>query len=664
MESVIADFENITAEDFYHISQKEYFIERLNSLPVELSIDLFSKWAEENRYIPEGISDYYGNFDPAFTPHLIEILDRLHPDDPCSVVTVLKSVQSLVTTTVGENLIGAVIRYGLGSILYLTSTKTIGKIRGSANIDSMIDNSNIADYVSPISNRTNRKSTDNALYKEFKVGNQLMVTSYNSIADMKSNPFKYIIKDEYDEAGAEIKDQGDISGILDGRTFAVIDSKTLEISTASRAETSRIWKSFLMGDQRHYHCPCPICGEKQKLVLKRKGQNYGLTFTTEIDKLSGKKRMIPETVRYTCKFCEKDFYEHKKMWMLQNGLWVPEAIASDPSRHSYQIPGLISPALGWNKICQKFIDTEFGGDLLKFKDFTINVLGRPWAAVKKSVKWEILKSRAENYTMGEVPAGEVRKIDGYDIYHGPILFYGGVDVQGDRLELCVTGFGYNGEKWIVDYQIFYGNPENIYDECWDSLDDFVRQHSYSVLGKDVYIGRCAIDSGYDPRKAKRRDKDFNDKAHIVYEFVSTRQDLFVAVMGTPDEKAMGIVKEARISDQKTTLQKRYMVSVSLLKDIIMSVIEQSFGFNTIHVPMFQVIEGKKELVPDEFFQQFLSEVYREDHKNRGKFGWFKVRSRNEVLDTFIYSIAASALDNISTWSNERWSLYYFEVLAA
>ena len=46
---------------------------------------------------------------------------------------------------------------------------------------------------------------------------------------------------------------------------------------------------------------------------------------------------------------------------------------------------------------------------------------------------------------------------------------------------------------------------------------------------------------------------------------------YIAVMGTPDEKAMGIIKEMRISDDKTSLTKRYMVSVSLLKESIMNV---------------------------------------------------------------------------------------------
>ncbi|MCP4393488.1 MAG: hypothetical protein GY804_04370, partial [Alphaproteobacteria bacterium] len=52
-----------------------------------------------------------------------------------------------------------------------------------------------------------------------------------------------------------------------------------------------------------------------------------------------------------------------------------------------------------------------------------------------------------------------------------MLLYSGADVQGDRLEVCTTAFGYNGEKWIVDYQIFYGDTANLDDPCWIALHD-------------------------------------------------------------------------------------------------------------------------------------------------------------------------------------------------
>lgn len=651
----------LTAESVYEEAQIDYALDKLEELPDELFVPLFSAWANKNRYIPEGISDWSGWFDIALTPHLKEILDRLHPDDPVRIVTVLKSVQSALTTTVAENAIGAYIRYRLGSILFVTSTKNIGNIRGSANIDTLIDNSGLGKYLMPFSNRNNRKNKDNTLYKEF-IGNlQLMITSYQSIADAKTNKFNLIVEDELDEAPAELKDQGDTEEILKGRTFGVIDYKILQLSTSKRANKSRIWKNYFLGDQRKYNVPCPVCGENQVLVLKSKKDNFGLTFDRETDKKTGKKTLIPESIRYISATCGHEWRESKKRYVMKNGVWIATAVPEDIERTSYHCPGLISSFLPWRRICQGFINTRFGNDLLKFKDFTINTLGNPWLDVKKAVDWKVLKERAEDYCMGEVPSGEMKNINGIEIYTGALLIYGGTDVHIDRLELHVVGFGYNGEKWTIDYKVFYGNTKDLNDPCWLALHNYVYNTEFKVCGKSVIMGICAIDCGYDPRKADKRDKDYNNKAHVVYEFVSKRSDRFVAVMGTPDEKAIGIIKEGRIHDDKTTLTKRYMVAVSLLKDSIMNIIENRVGYNTIHVPRYNIVEGEKVELPDDWYMQFLSEQYKEDPKKPGKYGWYAFH-RNEVLDTFNYAWAASAVNNISSWTDENWRDYYLSIL--
>lgn len=663
------------ASDIYKARQQTFSHSRIKRLPTEIYVPPFSEWAETERYIPEGVSDYYGPFDWTIAPHLKEILDCLHPDHPARKVAFMKSVQSAGTTSIGENAMGAFIRYKLGNILFLTSTKGIGAIRGSANIDTLIDNSGLAGLLKPMSNRTGKKNKDNTFYKEFAGGIKLLITSYNSIGDLKSNTWHLIIRDEWEEAGVELKDQGDIDGIIEGRTRGLRFYKIVDISTSGRMETSRIYKSFMEGDQREFFAPCPHCGEKQILILKGKGEDYGLTFTMEKKKNAsgmeiGEREIIPDTVRYICKFCKEEFRENKKQYMMENGVWIPTGTAKVANKVSYHAGGLIAPEpfMSWFRICDDFKNTGFGQDLMKFKDFTINVLGNPWAAVQKAAKWEMLKNRAEDYELGTVPAGEKITVSGMELVSGPLLLYAGADVQGDRIELLVVGFGIGtdgsaGHKWIVDHQIFYGRTEDINDPCWYNLDEFVRTKTYTILGKPNGIELCALDAGYNPRASKdKRDKDYAGKAHIVYEFVSLREGLFIAVMGDPSDKAIGIIKESKINDGQTSLTKRYMVSVSLLKEMVMSVIENTGGHNCIHVPKYQTVEGIRREVPDELYQQFLSERYQEDPKNVGHYKWVKVRARNEVLDTFLYAIAASDFHGVNKFTLENWNTYYLGVI--
>ncbi len=647
-------------EQFYKSNQKNKAAQIIENLTTDISIPLISDWATENRIYPAGVSEYPGPHDPDLLPHMDEIMNRCHPDDPCTHIYCMKSVQSAVTTT-AESVIGAGIRYGIWNILYLTVDQKLAERRSNKNIDPMIDNSGLAEYMIPISTRTKRPRGDKALYKEFGGKRILTLNSYNSIGAMKSDSYGLIVCDEWTEAPAELKDQGDIEGVIEGRTMGMRKFKIFYISTPSTVDKCRMYKGFMSGDQRFLYCPCPICGEPQILVLKGGKYDYGLTFSCETDKETGNKLMIPESVRYQCQYCGGEFQETKKAEMLKHAEWRATVKPIDPKKTSYHIPGYIAGEvfLSWERICQQFINTDFGKDVLKFKDFTINFKGWPWASIEKAASWEVLRDRAENYCYGEVPDGFLQKTESGEIYRGALVLYAGVDVHGDRLEMHVVAFGTNSEKWSVDYQVFHGNTENIDDPCYMALHDWVYSHTYQVCKQDCYISKCAMDAGWDPRKG-RRDKDFAGKNHIVYEFVSLRTDRFIAIMGVPDEKAVGIVKEARINDDKSTLTKRLNVAVSVVKELIMNVIEQKTGYGTIHFPRYTRIEGQRVKLPDDHYRQFLSERYQEIKK--GEFGWFKFYTRNEVWDTFIYAIAAAASDNVQTWTNFVWMSYYYSLI--
>jgi phage terminase large subunit GpA-like protein len=651
----------ITADSIYKKSQKKKATDLIKNLPVHIIIPKFSDWATEHRYYPPGISVYPGRHDPETAPHMNEILDRIHPDDPCTHVYVMKSVQS-TATTMSENAIGASIQYKLWNMLYLTADQSLAKIRSSANIDPMIDNSGLAQYVKPISRRMKRKTADNTYYKEFAGGIKLAINSYNSIGALKSNTTGFIVCDEWDEAPPELKGQGDIQGIIEGRTMGLRRFKLLFISTPTIMESSRIYKGFLEGDQRYYYVPCPICGEMQVLELKGRKIDYGLTFTTEEDKETGKKILIPETVRYICKHCKKEFRETKKQQMLLGGEWRATSTPVDRRKTSYHISGLLSPEmfLSWERICQQFINAGFGENLLLFKDFTINYLGNPWAAVQKTMAWETFRDNADDYCLGDVPDGRMIKSDYGEVYHGPLVLFGGCDVQGDRLELHVVGFGPGMESWEIDYQVFTGNPGDLHDFSWGALSDWVYQHTYNVLGVDMYISLCAVDSGWDPKK-QTRDKDFAGKTHTVYDFVAPRQDRFIATMGVPDDRGIDLIKSSNTNNPATQLKQRYNIYVSPIKELIFSRLDMDDGPGAIHFPRYQKGPGGKQIpLPDEHYRRFLSERYQEIKPN--EFGWKKIHTRNEQWDTFIYAYAAAVFRNIPSLSIQQWMARYKALL--
>lgn len=639
--------------------QIKTLLNRIDRIPESAHVPPITEWAEEKRFLPVGSSEVPGYFRRETVPHMVEILERMHPDDPCTHVVLMKSVQAAATTTIAENALGFFIDYKLGSILFLTSSKGIGNVRSSSTIDTMIDNAGL--IIKPISERRKRKTGDMALYKEFAGNIKLLISSYNSIADLKSNTFHLIICDEWDEAKEELKNQGDVEGIIEGRTMGLHGGyKILQLSTPSNASTSRINKSYLEGDQREYYVPCPHCGEMQVLRLKSFDRDYGLTFTTRTDEDTHKKILIPETVRYICKHCHKEFQESKKLDMLAHGEWRATAPQKDPFKYSYHISGLISPFLEWRRICQEFINCDFGTDVLKFKNFVINYLGEPWASPHEIMPWEEFRDRAENYHYPEAPEGviEYNQEFGLTEYrNAPIAFFGGVDVQGDRLELQVVGFNAGMESWSVDYQIFYGKPMNADDPCWTALSEYVYSKTYKVGGIDILIDLVAIDAGWDPRDKKESSSQVHGlKASLVYDFVAARQDLFIAVMGVHEDKQPELLKEARINNGGV-LKKRYNVSSGQFKHAIMSNVYLPSGAHAIHFPRYQMLStGAVVLLNNSHFKQFLSERYQEDSK--GNPNWTKINARNEVLDTWIYARAAAEFHGYSSKSRYDWAMLF------
>jgi len=608
-----------TAKDLYSKSEINFLLNKIDALPTSAAIPCIVDWLEQNRYMPPEITENYGQFNRNMIPHLIEPLMMLHPDNPTTHLTMMKSVQSGATTSLIEGAMAFFTKFKLGSCLYLTSTKSMGKVRSSSALDVLIDNSGLDKLLKPISKRDgSRKTADTTFYKEFSGGVKWLITSYNSIGDMKSNTFHLILADEWDEAGIEIADQGDIAGIIEGRTMAARNYKIVFVSTPSRMETSRIYKSYCEGDQRQMDVHCPLCGRPQILELYGQGKKYGLTFNMKKDKATGTKLLDETAVRYICKHCSGEFTEAHKQNMLENGIWRPTWQTTNfrpktKNHRSYNNQGLLSPFLPWTRICQQFVNTEFGQDLMLYKDFTINYMGRPWASQVKSSHWQDLYDRRDSYQAGDVPKGVLQ-------------FTGGADVQKDRIEVIITGWGIGGESWIIEKKIFFGLTETLDDPIWAELGVWALTKEYKVHGQAQAILRIAIDQGYNPHEKKNlgRLKDFALKPHIVQNFVADNH-IFIAVRGVAGEGE--IITPKKVQGGKLT--KRYDLCVDLLKEDVFSRIDRTEGQGAIHFPDFE----------KENFKQFCSEVFKE--LSPKKFGWGKVYERNEVLDCYVYSLATA-----------------------
>jgi len=638
----------LTAEEIYRSSGLSHLIDGLGGLTESALIPDPGDWAVENRYMPAEITEQYGKFDMSLVPQYAEPLACQHPDDPTTSTAWMGSVQSAKTTSLLENTVGFWLKYMLGSVAMFTSSKTMAKMKSSSSLDPLIDHAGLSSHLSPISSRMSRKTADTALYKEFMGGCKVLLTSYQSIADMKSLTFNCLIMDEWAEAPAEIKGQGATDDVISGRTVATQMYKKIYASTATNMDTCQIYKKFYEGDQRRFFVPCPICDAPQVLLLNNASRDYGLTFDRKINPETGAKVIDENSVRYICQHCKREFYEGQKKEICNRGVWKPTWKDSDykplnPNHRSYHGPAYISQFLSWNRICQDFVDTEFGKNLAKLKVFTNNYDAWPWAQVSKSYHWTKLKARAENYRLGDGPESFVG------------ILYASVDVQEDRLEIGVGLIGRKMESYWVDYRVFYGETKNIYDSCWDNLYKFVHTQTYMVDGIECNIRRCAIDSNWDP-KMKNGKRNWKTKDHTVYQFVAQDPEKFIAIKGGKEKTTVGMVTQKRVHNAAVTHY--YEVAVSKIKEYVFAHIDQNSGPYTVHVPRYEQPKGGMDInveIPDSWYKMFVSERYQEITPN--VFGWKKLTDRNEVWDLTIYWTALAYFEGLDSWTTESWDIF-------
>ena len=82
----------------------------------------------------------------------------------------------------------------------------------------------------------------------------------------------------------------------------------------------------------------------------------------------------------------------------------------------------------------------------------------------------------------------------------------GVDVQKDRLELELVGWGRGEESWSIEYRVLPGDPTGA--ALWQELDSYLERRRQHESGLSLPIAACAIDSSYE--------------SQAVYDFCRTR----------------------------------------------------------------------------------------------------------------------------------------------
>ena len=426
-----------------------------------------------------------------------------------------------------------------------------------------------------------RDSGNTVLHKKF-AGGHLTIVGSNSASGLASRPIRILLLDEVDRYEASAGTEGDPTELAIARTKTFWNRKIYMCSTPTIKGLSRIETAFNESDQRYYHVPCPECNHKQ--VLKWKNVIWE----------DGK----PETAKYACEECGSLIDESKKQWMVKNGEWI----ASQPSLNTagFHISELYSVWSTWGEMATAFLEAKKQPEMLK--TWINTALGETWEEQGDGVEYETLLERRLNFDETTIPE---------DV----LILVAGVDTQKDRLELQLVGFGKSYRCWVIQYKIFWGDPNAA--NVWMELDAFLKKRFTTESKRILSISCCCIDSG-------------GLSTQSVYQFTKPRQARRIfAIKGASQAGKPIANRPTYVGKNKAVL---YPVGTDTAKEAIFARLAADPENTTIHFAAD---------IDEEYFKQLTAEK-RVTKYVRGKptLVWKQIRDRNEALDTLVYCFAA------------------------
>jgi phage terminase large subunit GpA-like protein len=418
-----------------------------------------------------------------------------------------------------------------------------------------------------------------------------------------------VIADEVDAFPWDVGGEGDPMTLIENRQRTYSRAKTYLVSTPTTAGASRIDLQYQRSDRRRYHVPCPHCHERQHLEFGGKDKPWGLKWRVAPQLEGEDASAVPQvsSAWYVCRHCGAEIDEGHKADMLARGQWVAERPAIKHHR-GYHLNALYAPVglgLNWRAVAQKWLASQ--SDSSELKSFVNTYLGEVWKEQGDNIEDLSLLSRCEDYPE-DLRSTRIALVTSF------------TDVQKDRLETTIVGWGPGEEAWVLDHEIHPGDTAR--PECWEDLDGYLRAEGVQVAG---------IDAGYN--------------TSMVQAFVEKRRWCVatkgVAGLGRPlieDRKK----RLQRLRTRRKKGQPLEPLGVDQGKALVYARCKLlAPGPGYIHFPRSAAFD-------DEWFAQLAAEKLVTKIKGTRPFQeWVQTRPRNEALDCMVGNLAMMRLSGSS-----------------
>lgn len=543
-----------------------------------------SEWADRYRRLSPESSAEAGSWVTDRAEYQRGIMDAFN-DPTINQIIVMSSAQ-VGKTEILNNVVGYHIDQDPSPILVVQPTLDMAQTWSKDRLAPMLRDS--PNLNGKIADPRTRDSGNTTLHKTF-AGGHVTSCGANSPSSLASRPIRVVLCDEVDRYPISAGSEGDPVTLARKRAATFWNRKFAMFSTPTNKGASRIETSYEESDKRKFHIPCKDCGEFQELKWAN------VTWDKE----------NPTKANYVCPHCGSVWDDADRVKAIRKGHWV--ATAPFKGVAGFHISALYSP---WTML------HEGVADFLEAKKQPATL--RVWINTFLGETWE-----EEGEAIDDYQVAERREDWGEKVPMDCILITAGVDVQDDRLEYEVVGWGRDEESWSLNYGTIWGDPSS--PTVWHDLDQVLNQQYDHESGVTLTIRCACIDSG-------------GHHTSSVYNYVRPREGKRIFAIKGIGGTGKPIV--GRPSSNNIGKIKLFPVGVDTAKDLLFSrlkIAEEGAGY--CHFPLDR---------PDEYFKQLTAEkIVTRYHKGFARREYVKTRNRNEALDMRVYAMAAFSILNIN-----------------
>ncbi|MGH9390952.1 MAG: phage terminase large subunit family protein, partial [Vicinamibacteria bacterium] len=445
-----------------------------------------------------------------------------------------------------------------------------------------------------VSKKRAKDASNTVLQKTFK-GGSLSIGGANSAASLAALSIRLLVLDEVDRYPAELPGEGATIEIALKRTAAYRGRRRRLLLSSPTLKGAPIDSWFHRGDQRRFYVPCPKCHYMHPFLWKNVRW----------------KDKDPLTARLHCPSCDYAIDEAERVAILTLGEWRAEhPERADPSIVSFHLWEAYSPLSSLAEIVSGFLAAmkakDDGSDASLLHTWINTTLGEPIEPYEgEGMKPDTLLERCEDYGDVEAPAGVA-------------CLTTGVDVQDDRLEALIVGWGPGEESWLVDRHTFPGDTSKA--EPWKMLDQLLERSYNHASGQKLQISATCIDSG-------------GHRTDVVYDYAARQAAKRVfAIIGRAGVRPIVSSPSPRQWGREKRKVPLYTIGVDGAKALIIPRLKLSeAGRGYIHFPLADWcdLELAKQLTSERLITKWSKGVPQQI--------WQQTRARNEALDLFVYA---------------------------